>query len=114
MADVGASLVLERSKPDAALPSSLSSCPAAHLFRGSPNTALAFVGVYRSGADVGGPRAGIKALWRGVGPTVLRASILTSSQVSVLLRETRREKKARYGHGRGQVHRICRLYEAVS
>lgn len=47
-----------------------------------PNTFLAFGAVYREGAAAGGVRGGFKTLWRGVGPNVLRAGVLTSSQIA--------------------------------
>lgn len=51
------------------------------------NTFIGFMEVYREGARSTIPGAsqgfagGIKSLWRGVGPTVFRAAVLTSSQI---------------------------------
>ncbi|PWZ02781.1 mitochondrial carrier [Testicularia cyperi] len=44
------------------------------------NTFVAFAHVYREG--VGGIVGGIKSLYRGVGPTIIRAAVLTSSQIA--------------------------------
>ncbi len=52
-------------------------------------TFVGFASVYREGAQalrsdgsLGGFRGGIGSLWRGVGPTIFRAALLTSSQVA--------------------------------
>lgn len=44
------------------------------------NTFVAFAHVYREGN--GGFPAGIRSLYRGVGPTIIRAAVLTSSQIA--------------------------------
>ncbi|TKY90478.1 hypothetical protein EX895_000476 [Sporisorium graminicola] len=44
------------------------------------NTFVAFAHVYREGGT--GVSAGIRSLYRGVGPTIIRAAVLTSSQIA--------------------------------
>lgn len=44
------------------------------------NTFIAFSHVYHEGG--GGLLPGIKSLYRGVGPTIIRAAVLTSSQIA--------------------------------
>lgn len=43
------------------------------------NTFVAFAHVYREGKGFTG---GIRSLYRGVGPTIIRAAVLTSSQIA--------------------------------
>ncbi|PWN91677.1 mitochondrial carrier [Acaromyces ingoldii] len=66
-----------------------------------PNTFVGFARVYQEGAArSSSPLAGLQSLYRGVGPTVVRAAILTSTQIGCY-DEAKTLMKARLGLSEG-------------